>query len=136
MAVSAGWRTSKHVHHVVDHIIAPFGPPIEERPRVPTAEERIREKEERKQIKDERRALRRAGDLAEGGEGETDIVGLVKEEAVEPLAEVPEVQAVKASKVETTKPEAVREKVRSQEVKAEEPKPEETESPKKTSWWG
>ncbi|OJD37068.1 ribosomal protein s17 [Diplodia corticola] len=35
-----GWRTSKHVHHVVTSIVAPFGPEISKRPPIPTEEER------------------------------------------------------------------------------------------------
>ena len=30
-----GWRASKNVHHVVEKIIAPFGTPIKDRPKVP-----------------------------------------------------------------------------------------------------
>ncbi|KAL1637359.1 hypothetical protein SLS58_009305 [Diplodia intermedia] len=35
-----GWRTSKQVHHVVTSIVAPFGPEISKRPRIPTEDER------------------------------------------------------------------------------------------------
>jgi small subunit ribosomal protein S17 len=41
ISISPGWRVSKNVHHVVKHIIAPFGEPIEARPPVPTEEERL-----------------------------------------------------------------------------------------------
>lgn len=40
MSISSGWRTSKSKRHVVNRIIAPWGPPIEGRPPVPTLEER------------------------------------------------------------------------------------------------
>lgn len=40
MSISSGWRTSKSKRHVVNRIIAPSGPPIEERPPVPTPAER------------------------------------------------------------------------------------------------
>lgn len=40
MSISSGWRTSKTKRHVVNRIIAPWGPPIDERPPVPTAAER------------------------------------------------------------------------------------------------
>lgn len=33
------WKTAKHVHHVVDQILTPFGARIEDRPAVPTEEE-------------------------------------------------------------------------------------------------
>ena len=55
ITIQPGWRTSKHVHHVVTSIIAPFGTPIEERPPVPTEEERMREKVRRKAEKDARK---------------------------------------------------------------------------------
>lgn len=40
VSISSGWRTAKSKRHVVNRIIAPWGPPIEERPPVPTPEER------------------------------------------------------------------------------------------------
>lgn len=40
MSISSGWRTSKTKRHVVNRIIAPWGPPIDERPPVPTPAER------------------------------------------------------------------------------------------------
>jgi small subunit ribosomal protein S17 len=74
ISISPGWRMSKHVHHVVSAIIAPFGEPIEERPPVPTEEERIKEREEKKRIKDERRGrsysvVGGAEQVLEGGAG-------------------------------------------------------------------
>jgi small subunit ribosomal protein S17 len=45
--------------HVVSRIIAPAQVPINERPPIPTAEERWAEKIAEKEMKDERRALRR-----------------------------------------------------------------------------
>lgn len=59
VAIVPGWRTSKHKRHVIKHIIAPAGVPIEERPPVPTLDERIEAREEKKRVKDERRAVRR-----------------------------------------------------------------------------
>lgn len=58
--IAPGWRYSKHVHHVVTSIIAPFGTPVEERPPVPTEEERLEErrrKYEAKKVRREERAL-------------------------------------------------------------------------------
>lgn len=40
MSISSGWPTSKSKRHVVNRIIAPWGPPIDERPPVPTLAER------------------------------------------------------------------------------------------------
>ncbi|KAF2478134.1 uncharacterized protein BDR25DRAFT_308945 [Lindgomyces ingoldianus] len=39
--MSSGWRTSKSIRHVVTAIVSPFGKPINERPPIPTEEERI-----------------------------------------------------------------------------------------------
>ncbi|PVH87889.1 nucleic acid-binding protein [Cadophora sp. DSE1049] len=80
ISISPGWRYSKHVHHVVNSIVAPFGQPIEERPAVPTLEERLESREAKRRAKEERRWVRsgRAGspwDLrGEGEEGE-EMVG-------------------------------------------------------------
>lgn len=65
VAVSPGWRVSKQVRHVVTHIIAPFGTPLEDRPPVPTEEERLAERAEKKARKDERRAARKDGATAD-----------------------------------------------------------------------
>ena len=55
---------------MVSSIIAPFGSPIEERSPVPTAEERIAERERKKAEKDERRRKRRSASAeAEAGAG-------------------------------------------------------------------
>ena len=60
MAITPGWRTSQHKRHVVKHIIAPAGVPVEERPPVLTLEERIAKYEEKRRAKDERRDARRS----------------------------------------------------------------------------
>ncbi|KAM3072040.1 hypothetical protein ACMFMG_008502 [Clarireedia jacksonii] len=44
ISITPGTRYSKSVSHVVTSIIAPFGSPIEERPAIPTAEERAKER--------------------------------------------------------------------------------------------
>lgn len=59
VSIVPGWPTSRHKRHVVKHIIAPYGTPIEARPPVPSLEERIAERESKKALKDERRAARR-----------------------------------------------------------------------------
>ncbi|KPM40191.1 hypothetical protein AK830_g6397 [Neonectria ditissima] len=62
ISIVPGWPTSQHKRHVVKHIIAPFGVPIEDRPPVPSLEERITEREAKKATKDERRAAKRQAD--------------------------------------------------------------------------
>jgi small subunit ribosomal protein S17 len=58
VSIVPGWPTSRHKRHVVQHIIAPFGNSIDERPPVPTLEERIADREAKKAAKDERRSAR------------------------------------------------------------------------------
>ncbi|PNY29585.1 37S ribosomal protein S17, mitochondrial [Tolypocladium capitatum] len=55
VSIVPGWPTSQHKRHVVKQIIAPHGVPIDERPPVPSLEERIAEREVKKAAKDERR---------------------------------------------------------------------------------
>ena len=57
VAISPGWRTSRHKRYIVDRIISPAGIPIEERPPVPTKEERWAEALAKRGAKDERRAV-------------------------------------------------------------------------------
>jgi small subunit ribosomal protein S17 len=64
VAISPGWRTSKHTRHVVKHIIAPFSTPLEERPPVPTETERVAVREAKRVAKAERRAARVERDSA------------------------------------------------------------------------
>lgn len=73
ISISPGWRASKHVHHVVNSILAPFGDPIEARPKVPSEDERLATREAKRAAKEERRRLARIGDVVEEGdvEGET-----------------------------------------------------------------
>ncbi|TGJ80251.1 hypothetical protein E0Z10_g8525 [Xylaria hypoxylon] len=59
VAITPSWRESQHVRHVVKHIIAPYGPAIEERPAVPTMEGRAADLVAKRAAKDERRALNR-----------------------------------------------------------------------------
>ncbi|KAI9904543.1 hypothetical protein N3K66_001072 [Trichothecium roseum] len=65
VSIVPGWPTSQHKRHVVKQIIAPRGVPIEERPPVPTLEERIEEREAKKAAKDARRLARRQAAEAE-----------------------------------------------------------------------
>ncbi|KAI8950188.1 hypothetical protein F4801DRAFT_579652 [Xylaria longipes] len=60
VAITPSWRESQHVRHVVKHIIAPYGGVgIDERPPVPTIEERAAERIAAREAKDQRRALYR-----------------------------------------------------------------------------
>ncbi|KAI1333468.1 nucleic acid-binding protein [Xylariaceae sp. FL0016] len=59
VCITPSWRESQHVRHVVKHIIAPYGDPIDERPPVPSIEERVADRAVKRAAKDERRALRR-----------------------------------------------------------------------------
>jgi len=63
VSITGGWRTSKHKRHVIRHIIAPYGVPIEERPPVPPLQESVAELEAKKAVKAERRAARRKAEL-------------------------------------------------------------------------
>ncbi|KAF2195530.1 nucleic acid-binding protein [Zopfia rhizophila CBS 207.26] len=56
--IASGWRTSKSIRHVVTAVIAPFGPPIQDRPPIPTEEERMAQKIQQRLEKDVRAALR------------------------------------------------------------------------------
>lgn len=64
VAITPGYRRSKQKRHVVKHIIAPSGTPIEARPPIPTEEERWAADTARKAAKDERRAGKRYSNSA------------------------------------------------------------------------
>lgn len=64
VAISPGWRMSKNKRHVVKRIIAPAQVPIEERPPVPTEEERWDAALTKRAAKDERRSLIKAAQEA------------------------------------------------------------------------
>ncbi|RDW77281.1 hypothetical protein BP6252_05334 [Coleophoma cylindrospora] len=115
ISITPGWRVSKHVHHVVDSIIAPYGVPIEERPRVPSEAERIAEREEKMRVKVERRkeAASRANEV-EASETET-------------------VAQVKATEVTRKAKKAKKEKAMKKSVL--ESTPREEEPSKKTGWF-
>ncbi|KAK1753471.1 hypothetical protein QBC47DRAFT_386473 [Echria macrotheca] len=65
VAIEPGWRVSKSKRHVVKHIVKPAGVPIEERPPIPTEEERLAERAAERLAKDERRARKKAAEAAE-----------------------------------------------------------------------
>ena len=56
--LASGNRYSKHVRHVVTQIVAPFGPPLCDRPPVPALEELKARKDEKHAAKAERRSAR------------------------------------------------------------------------------
>jgi small subunit ribosomal protein S17 len=58
VAITPGWVTSQHKRHLVKHIIAPSGLPVEKRPPVPTQDEMWAAREAKKAAKDARRAER------------------------------------------------------------------------------
>ncbi|KAI0157042.1 hypothetical protein GGR52DRAFT_577045 [Hypoxylon sp. FL1284] len=72
IAVMRGPRFSKNVRHIVKHIIAPCGEPIEARPPVPTLEEVLAEKAAKNAAKAERRAVRK-GDNTGTADGEKKV---------------------------------------------------------------
>jgi len=53
--ISAGWRVSRTVRHVVSRIVAPFGEPINARPPVMSEVERLEERREKREEKNIRR---------------------------------------------------------------------------------
>ncbi|KAG4436939.1 hypothetical protein IFR05_007590 [Cadophora sp. M221] len=87
ISISPGWRYSKHVHHVVNSILAPFGDPIEARPPVPTLQERL-----------ESREAKRIGKAKRKGRWVEDSEGLV-EEGVEGIVVEGQAEGVEGEKV-------------------------------------
>lgn len=71
VSISPGWRMSKNKRHVVNRIIAPAQVPIEERPPVPTQEERWAWALAKRAAKDERRAVIKAAKAAKEAEEAT-----------------------------------------------------------------
>ncbi|GAB7346676.1 hypothetical protein MBLNU459_g1799t2 [Dothideomycetes sp. NU459] len=70
-------RAAKHVHHIVSEILVPFGPPISERPQVPTEADMQRAYNKMRGLKLMRRNLRRSA--AQGNEAATEklkVLGL------------------------------------------------------------
>jgi len=66
VAITPGFRTSKHKRHVVTRIIAPAGGvPVEQRPPVPTFEERHDAKDAKREAKLARRAVNQKVKAAE-----------------------------------------------------------------------
>lgn len=61
ISISSGMRFSKTVRHIVEDIIAPFDTPIEERPPIPTPEERKIQREQKRLWKLQNRKTKRKG---------------------------------------------------------------------------
>lgn len=59
VSIVPGWRTSLHKRHVVKSIIAPYGTPLEERPPIPSEEERLAVLIQKREAKEQRREARR-----------------------------------------------------------------------------
>ncbi len=78
--IMSGWRTSRHITHVVVEILAPWGPAIEERPPVLTEVELLKIKKEQREKRVERRRLRQEGrNDEEGKEGDGQSEGGLRE---------------------------------------------------------
>ncbi|GES61100.1 hypothetical protein ATEIFO6365_0006055900 [Aspergillus terreus] len=75
---SSGYPKSRHVRHVVERIIAPFGAAIEERPPVMTREERDAERAAKRAAKWERREARRLEEGAGAQIGPKEHVGRIR----------------------------------------------------------
>ncbi|KAL8950714.1 MAG: hypothetical protein Q9222_003273 [Ikaeria aurantiellina] len=57
--IAVGWRASKRIRHIVKEIVAPWGPPLEERPPLPNLEELLAQERAKRGVKMERKAERR-----------------------------------------------------------------------------
>jgi small subunit ribosomal protein S17 len=55
VAISSGWRTSRHKRHVLKHIVKPSGTPISERPPVLSEDQLVASWLQKRRAKDERR---------------------------------------------------------------------------------
>lgn len=66
--ITSGWRTSRHIKHVVTEILAPYGVPLDERPAVMSEAERLQRRRVKREAKVQRRELRQRGGAVEGEE--------------------------------------------------------------------
>jgi small subunit ribosomal protein S17 len=78
VAITPGYRRSKQKRHVVKHIIAPSGTPIEARPPIPTEEERWAADTAKKAAKDSRRAAQQDANPAAPGSAKESNSGEVE----------------------------------------------------------
>jgi small subunit ribosomal protein S17 len=88
--MSPGWRMSKNKRHVVKRIIAPAQVPIDERPPIPTEEERWEDALAKRAAKEERRSLIKAAQEAKKLEETTSRRALRKLEKKKAKAEAAE----------------------------------------------
>lgn len=72
-------RVSSAVRHVVGSIISPFGTPIDQRPPVPTGDERLAKYKEKRFVKLERRTLRKKAAM-----GHEDAIKELQERGLDP----------------------------------------------------
>ena len=72
-------RVSRHIKHVVTEIVAPWGPAIEERPKVLSAEERYEKWRIRKEAKNLRKAARLSAEVQGVNDGASVEAGKVRE---------------------------------------------------------
>ena len=72
-------RVSRHIKHVVTEIVAPWGPAIEERPKVLSAEERYEKWRIRKETKNLRKAARLSAEVQGENDGASVEAGEVRE---------------------------------------------------------
>lgn len=106
--ILSGWRTSKSKRFIVNRIIAPFGPPIDARPPVPTAEERETELALRTKAKKERKFLRYQTErltkkLEQAGKVTEEIIRMAVEWKATPPATTTPAKKAKPAKTATAK---------------------------------
>jgi small subunit ribosomal protein S17 len=58
VSIQAGYRASKHVHHVIADIVAPMGPPLSQRPHLMTEAERIAALIAKREARDKQQAAK------------------------------------------------------------------------------
>jgi small subunit ribosomal protein S17 len=123
------------VHHIVNSILAPFGEPIEARPPVPTAGERIAEREAKKKMKELRRKAERRGAsvVSKREEGILEVrVEAIQEVKAE--LDVKGDEEVQARSSKGTEESVVSEGTETAQEVKEEVK-EEEQVPKSKGWW-
>lgn len=84
MRIASGWRTSHRIKHVVTEIVAPWGPPIEERPKILSEEERMDIRMQKRAAKLDRRKQRREKGIV----GEAEPEGKAREGGIDALVEI------------------------------------------------
>ncbi|KAL1963996.1 hypothetical protein VTN77DRAFT_7542 [Rasamsonia byssochlamydoides] len=103
---SSGAPKSRHVRHVVERIISPFGVPIEERPPVMTREEREAEWAAKRAAKLQRRYQRWVESGKQGPPPVGDHVGRIKSLVMARVAEEKEKQKLKEQQQQQKQAEA------------------------------